>query len=101
MQRTEAAPPASLTGDASAFLGDGAFHKRHHRHGHEPHHGDNPEAVEIGQGESLLLDEAWRPPPAWNGRAEEAKVAVTPDAVLRRPSWILTPFSCRVSSSPG
>jgi hypothetical protein len=103
MQRTAAALPASLTGDVSALLGDGAFHKRH-RHEHERHHGENPGAVEIGQGESLLLAEAWRPPPTWKGRAEEAKVAVTPDAVdavLRRPSWILIPFSCRVSSSPG
>ena len=46
---------ASFAADASAFLGDGAFHQRHHEHERKRHHGKNPEAIEIGEGGGLLL----------------------------------------------
>jgi len=54
-KRTWLERQASFAGDVSAFLGDGAFHQRHHEHKRKRHHGENPEAVEIGKGGGLLL----------------------------------------------
>ena len=53
----DAARDTSFTTHGSAFLGDGAFHEGHHEHERKRHHGENPEAVEVGKGGSLLLAE--------------------------------------------